>query len=108
MDSFGFGISTVHRSRALSARHQGNIYAVAFTPDGTRAVSSGFDRTLRLWDVTSGREVRSLVGHTDTVYALAASGDGKRILSGSWDGTARLWESTQARRSRASRITAAP
>jgi len=44
---------------------------VAFTPDGRHVVSGGFDGSVRLWDLASGREVRRFSGHTDYVRGVA-------------------------------------
>ena len=43
--------------------------AVAVTPDGQRAVSASWDKTLKVWDLESGRELRTLTGHTGAVTA---------------------------------------
>jgi WD40 repeat protein len=58
---------------------------VAFSPDGKRIVSASQDKTLKVWDLYTGREVLSLKGHADTVQSVAFSPDGKRIVSGSLD-----------------------
>src|SRR5437762_4254467 len=76
--------------------HEGPTRVVRFTPDETKLVScSGWpegDRTVRIWDVKTGKELHKLVGHTDNIDGMCLSADGKRILSGSTDGTAQLWE----------------
>jgi len=61
-------------------------------PDGRRAVSASWDRTLRLWDLESGQTIRTLEGHTDSVYAVTVTPDGRRAVSGSGDQTLRLWD----------------
>jgi WD40 repeat protein/mono/diheme cytochrome c family protein len=71
--------------------HDGAVECVAFAPDGKRAVSGGDDRTLRLWDVATGKELRRFEGHRDAVVAAAFSADGRFIASGSRDRTVRLW-----------------
>lgn len=43
-------------------RHDNYVYCVAFSPDGNRALSSGFDTTLRLWDISSGEELKKFKG----------------------------------------------
>jgi WD40 repeat protein len=50
------------------------------------------DRTLRLWDVADGREVRTLNAHTSGVRSTAFSPDGKMLASGSDDKEIKLWD----------------
>ena len=49
------------------------------------------DNTVRVWDATSVRELRTLVGHADSVTSVVFSADGKTLASGSADRTVRLW-----------------
>jgi WD40 repeat protein len=57
--------------------------AVAVSPDGRFIVSGSEDRTVKVWELESGRLLRSLEGHTDDVNAVAVSPDGRFIVSGS-------------------------
>jgi WD40 repeat protein len=50
------------------------------------------DRTLRLWDLEAGRQLRAFEGHTGEVRRVAFSPDGRRALSCAFDLTLRLWE----------------
>jgi WD40 repeat protein len=71
------------------------VTSVAFSPDGSRIVSGSDDKTIRLWDATTGEQIGDpLVGHTDWVRSVAFSPDGSRIVSGSDDKTIRLWNAT--------------
>ena len=54
--------------------------------------TGGRDGTVKLWDVLSGAERRTLRGHTKLVKSLAFAPDGRHLLSGSWDWTAKLWD----------------
>ena len=63
------------------------VVAVAVTPDGHRIVSGGWDNTVRIWNIDSGRFECSLQGHTGNVRAVALSRDGHRIVSGGNDQT---------------------
>jgi WD40 repeat protein len=64
----------------------------SLSPDSRYALTGGGDHTLRLWDVTAGREIRTFSGHTNWVTSVTFSPDGHYALSGSWDSTLKLWE----------------
>lgn len=68
------------------------VDAVAFSPDGRRVLTGGWDKIARLWDVQTGKELQSFVGHSGFVTSVAFSSDGTRVLTGSGDQTARLWD----------------
>ncbi|MDR3284642.1 MAG: hypothetical protein LBS97_05650, partial [Treponema sp.] len=70
--------------------HTDSVNAVVYSPDGRRAVTASDDKTIRIWDAASGRELRTLAGHSDRVGSLAVSPDGKQIASGSNDATIKL------------------
>jgi WD40 repeat protein len=70
---------------------------VAFSPDGSLALSAGSEGTLKLWEVTSGRELRSFAGSAGLVRSVAFSPDGTLVLSGADTGTLKLWEVASGR-----------
>ena len=72
-------------------------HAVAVTPDGQRAVSASADKTLKVWDVGSGRELRTLSGHSSEVRAVAVTPDGQHAVSASEDTTLKVWELASGR-----------
>jgi WD40 repeat protein len=74
--------------------HTDTVKCVALSADGRRAISGGEDGTIRIWDVESGKEIRSLQG-MKSVRSVALSYDGRRAISGSYDNlnwTVRVWD----------------
>jgi WD40 repeat protein len=68
------------------------VSSVAFSPDGHFVLSGSFDKTVRLWDVATGKCLRIFEGHADNVSSAAFSPDGRFVLSCSKDKTLKLWE----------------
>lgn len=77
---------------SVLAGHDDVVASVAFRPDGSKLASASYDRTIRIWDVASGKRERTLTMHSDFVTSVAYSPDGKRLLSGSKDRSVRLVE----------------
>lgn len=72
---------------------RGHAAAVrAIVSFGTTLASGSDDRTIRLWNMPSGRCIRVFEGHTGPIRHLAVTRDGKRLISGSDDCTIRLWD----------------
>ncbi|HVL12229.1 MAG TPA: WD40 repeat domain-containing protein [Gemmata sp.] len=74
------------------AGHTGTISGLAVVPDGSALVTGGEDKTLRVWEVTSGKQLRSFQGHMTGLTAVAVRGDGRQIASASEDGAVRVWD----------------
>jgi WD40 repeat protein len=71
--------------------HRGVVVSVAYSPHGKTLASGSGDKTVKIWDPTTGKELLILKGHSDLVFALAYSPDSKSLATGSYDGI-KLWE----------------
>ena len=72
--------------------HQGEVTSVAFSPDGRTALSGSDDNMLKLWDVSTGKEIRSFVANQYGVHSVAFSPDGRTGMSGGYDPPLKLWD----------------
>jgi WD40 repeat protein len=88
----GFRVPGLYAFARRLDGHRGNVTGVAFAPDGRRLLSSGGDRTLRIWDVATGQQRRQLGAHDSWARGVALAPDGRRALSWGDDNTLRLWD----------------
>jgi WD40 repeat protein len=68
------------------------VNSVAFSWDGLCAISGSDDKTIRIWDVSTGKQLQQLDGHNNWVRSVAFSSDGSHAISGSDDRTIRIWD----------------
>lgn len=64
---------------------------VAFNPEGDMIISCSRDKTIRLWEVSTGYCKRTYSGHENWVRRIAISKDGQTIISGSDDQSVIVW-----------------
>jgi WD40 repeat protein len=81
----------VTRKELRTLKHDNWVNGLAFSPDGKVLAMACSDK-IRLWDAASGRELRTITGHTANVECVAFSPDGQLLASASDDLTIRLWE----------------
>jgi WD40 repeat protein len=72
--------------------HHGIVTSVSFSADGRRVASASWDKSVKIWDTSTGEETLTLRGHAAPVDAVAFSSDGRRIYSADWDGIVKIWE----------------
>jgi WD40 repeat protein len=71
--------------------HTNQISSVALSPDGSRLVSGSFDRSVRLWEVETGRQLALIGQHPQFVLGVAFSPDGSRVASIGKEGWLCIW-----------------
>ena len=74
--------------------HPAGVTHATFNPSGDRIVTSSYDKTARIWDLSSGEETAVLRGHKGPVERAEFSPDGSRVITAARDGTARIWNAT--------------
>ena len=79
-----------YAKRALTGHNQA-VQDVVVSSDGAFALSGSWDKTLRLWDLSSGQSVRTFVGHTSDVFSVAFSSDNRQVVSAGRDRQIKLW-----------------
>ncbi|HEY7125498.1 MAG TPA: protein kinase [Ktedonobacterales bacterium] len=95
-----FTPTPLEATRLLTYRgHSTNVYAVAWSPDGTRIASGAgaqptldVDHTVQVWESAAGTPLLTYRGHTQSISGMDWSPDSKLIASASYDGTVQVWE----------------
>ena len=72
------------------------IEAVAISPDGKIVVGSFHDTRIKVWDLTTGQELSTFIGHPESVRSVAISPDGRQVMALGYhprmsNRTIRLW-----------------
>jgi eukaryotic-like serine/threonine-protein kinase len=84
--------ATSGKQTAVCEGHRASLWALTFSPDGTRLATGGEDNTARLWDPATGSLLATCRGHASKVLGAAFSPDGARLVTTSADGTVRQWD----------------
>ncbi len=78
--------------------HALGVTSLAVSPDGADLLLSGScDTSIKLWEVATGRLLRTFVGHAQAITAVAFSPDGRRLLSSSRDSALKLWDAASGK-----------
>ncbi len=80
------------QERNTLEKHKGRVNIVSFSPDGKTLATASDDKTVKLWNVVSGREIKTLSGHQYEVNSVSFSPDGKTLATASDDHTVKLWD----------------
>jgi serine/threonine protein kinase len=75
----------------ILAGHSSSVNHVVVSADGQTLVSASADKTIKIWNIATGQEIRTLRGHSSFVNYVAISPDGQTLISGSADNTIKIW-----------------
>lgn len=72
-------------------KHRGIVLCMQFTPDSRYMISGANDKTVKMWDIQTGKNKFVFKGHRESVTALAISDDGKELVSADACGEIKIW-----------------
>jgi WD40 repeat protein len=83
--------------RARLAGHHTGVNAIAFSPDGSTLATAGLDRSIKLWDVATEKNLTTITREVGWVKALAFSPDSRWLAFAGTDKNLRIWDLSQHR-----------
>jgi WD40 repeat protein/serine/threonine protein kinase len=72
--------------------HRHMVAWLAYSPDGGRLASAGWDGVVKVWEPRSGRELRTWSTGDTPLTGVAFGPGGRRVAAAGWDGTVRVWD----------------
>ncbi|MBE9093951.1 serine/threonine-protein kinase [Tychonema sp. LEGE 07203] len=74
------------------AQHADAVGAVAFSPDGLMLASGSKDKTIQIWDLATGKSIRTFPGDSSTIWSVAFDSNGTKLASGTGFWRVMLWD----------------
>ncbi|MEH2171168.1 MAG: trypsin-like peptidase domain-containing protein [Nostoc sp.] len=93
LNLFTLGMTMTGHSKTLLKNGfiEGSVYSVAISPDGKTLASGSGDKTIKIWNLSTGKVINTLKGHSSWIKSVAISPDGRTLASGSGDKTIKIW-----------------
>ncbi|MBD1837956.1 WD40 repeat domain-containing protein [Coleofasciculus sp. FACHB-501] len=79
------------RERNRLEGHRAPVRSVSYSPDGKTLASASSDKTIKVWNLATGKAIATLQGHNEGVMSVSYSLDGKTLASASSDKTIKVW-----------------
>jgi WD40 repeat protein/tRNA A-37 threonylcarbamoyl transferase component Bud32 len=77
--------------------HTDAVFSLAISKDGQTLVTGSGDKTIKIWNLSTGELKNSVIGHTDAVFSLVITPDGETLVTGSGDKTIKIWDLSTGR-----------
>lgn len=74
--------------------HRGGVNSVIFSHDSARLASASYDKTIKVWNASTGECIQTLEGHSNVVNSVVFSHDSTRLASASDDRTIKVWNAS--------------
>ena len=87
-----WNLSNPEAPSTFNQGHTAPISCLSLSQDGRILASGSADHSIKIWDLATGKLLRTLEGHTAPVWSVVLSQDGKTLVSGSQDGTIKIWD----------------
>ncbi len=80
--------------------HTEPVRVLTLSPDGQMLASGSDDKTIKLWNPTTGVLLRTLTGHGDRIKSIVITPDGQTVISSSFDNTIKFWNTQTGKETR--------
>jgi WD40 repeat protein len=95
-----FDANTLQQLLDIKPSHSDTVFGIAFSPDGKLLATAGADKFVKVFEVPSGKFMKSFEGHTAHVLDVGWSADGKRIASAGADNLVKIWDYEKGEKAR--------
>lgn len=82
----------IYSDYAVLGNHQNIVISTAFSSDGKKIASASYDKTIKIWEVNSSINLKTLKGHTAEIQSIKFHPKNEVLVSGGWDGTIKIWD----------------